>query len=259
MASYDTQHSKAGFSSLEQRADRQMAHYWRVRITTTLDRLEREARRMFQLESELSHFARDYYDAVGEAVERLASLEQLTAADSRDSDVPHAMPAVMAQRDAHGTRQVELKARYRSLAKEIHPDRAMAVEGAGQNANNMHTLNAAYQHGDLAALLKLEAQMLLEQLMSSDNTVNMQFEAALRDVQRAADTYAEGYRTMLGSPLNELMLRAMSARLAGWDWVQAVVRKIERAIEEKERAAIEAGIAQISAWRETAYATDAAA
>ena len=243
------------FSSLEQRADAQAAHYWRVRTTTTLDRLEREARRMFQLESELSHFAREYYAAVGEAVERLAHLERL-AAPTGDSDVPHAMPAVLAQRDAHSTRQGELKARYRSLAKEIHPDRAMAVEGQGPQANNMHTLNAAYQHGDLAALLKLEAKMLLDQM--STNGVSAEFEMALREVERAADTYAEGYRTMLGSPLNELMLRAMSARLAGWDWVQAVVRKVERAIEEKERAVIVEGIAQIGAWRESAHAADAA-
>lgn len=253
MAHLDTHLAKQGFSSLEQRAERQLAHYWRVRIGTTLERLEREARRMFQLESELSHFARDYYDAVGEAAERLAHIEQMTAPTARiESDVPAAMPAVLAQRDAHSTRQAELKTRYRSLAKEIHPDRAMAVEGTGSNANNMHTLNAAYQHGDLAALLKLEAQMLLDQQLGTDGIVTMAFEQSLREVERAADTYAEGYRTMLGSPLNELMLRAMSARLAGWDWVQAVVRKVERAIEEKERAAIEEGIAQIGAWREEA-------
>lgn len=259
MATLDTQNKNLRFSALEQRADRQMAHYWRVRATTTLDRLEREARRMFQLESELSHFAREYYDAVGEAAERLATIEQLTSQAQADSNVPHAMHAAFAQRDAHSTRQAELKTRYRSLAKEIHPDRAMAVEGQGPQANNMHTLNAAYQHGDLAVLLKLEAQMLLDQMMGNDGNATAEFEQALREVERAADTYAEGYRAMLGSPLNELMLRAMSARLAGWDWVQTVVRKVERAIEEKERAAIEEGIAQIGAWRETTHAADAAA
>lgn len=55
---------------------------------------------------------------------------------------------------------------------------------------------------------------------------------------------------MLGSPLNELMLRAMSARLAGWDWMEAVVKKLEQAIAAHERAVIEASIAQIGAWRE---------
>ena len=256
MAQPDAQYANSGFSSLEQRAHAQAAHYWRVRISTTLDRLEREARRMFQLESDLSHFAKDYYDTVGNAAERLYALEQHLTAAPADSDVPQAITTAFAQRDAHGTRQAELKTRYRSLAKEIHPDRAMVVEHAGQQANNMHTLNAAYQHGDLAALLKLEAQMHLEQMM--DGGITIRFEQVVRDVERATDTYAEGYRAMLGSPLNELMLRAMSARLAGWDWVLAVLRKVERAIEEKERAAIEAGIAQISAWRENSFTADVA-
>jgi hypothetical protein len=256
MATLDRTFANSRFSSLEQRAEAQAAHYWRVRMATTLERLEREARRMFHLESELSHFAREYYDAVGDAAERLYALEQRTT--TTESEIPHAITNAYTQRDAHGTRQVELKARYRSLAKEIHPDRAMVVEGAGNRANNMHTLNAAYQHGDLAVLLKLEAQMLLDAIMESEGA-SPQFEQSLREVERAADTYAEGYRTMLGSPLNELMLRAMSARLAGWNWVETVRRKVEQAIAEKERAAIEEGIAEIHAWRETALTADAAA
>jgi len=210
---------------------------------------------MLQLEAQLSDFAQHYYDAVGEATERLAALEQQMAIDlpmsDTECDVKRAMPAVLAQRDAAGARQAELKSRYRSLAKEIHPDRAMVVDGVGDRANTMHRLNAAYQQGDLAALLTLEAQLHLSPLVD-DALAMAALQAALVEVERAADTYAESYRAMLGSPLNELMLRQMSARLAGWDWTQAVLRKIERSIEEKERAAIEAGIAQIGAWRETA-------
>jgi hypothetical protein len=48
------------------------------------------------------------------------------------------------------------------------------------------------------------------------------------------------------------MLRAMQARLAGWDWMEAVVRRVERTIEEKERAAVVANIAAIGEWREQA-------
>jgi hypothetical protein len=114
----------------------------------------------------------------------------------------------------------------------------------------MHTLNAAYQQGDLAALLRLEAQMLLHG-MADEQGATVDLEVALRDVEKAAETYANGYRALLNSPLNELMLRAMSARLAGWDWMQAVVRKVERTIEEKERAAALASIAAIGAWRES--------
>lgn len=241
--------SKAAYAALEGRADRQVATYWRVRINATLDQLEREARRMFQLEQELSAFAQAYYDAVGAAAERLSHLEQGTLQGDTAAHVV-AMPAAFAQRDARSARMSEIKIRYRSLAKEIHPDRAMLVEGAASTASTMHTLNAAYQHGDLAVLLKLEAQMALKRIDDDSATAGLELEGALREIERAANTYADGYRAMLGSPLNELMLRAMSARLAGWDWMQAVVKKVERAIEAHERAAVEAGIAQIGAWRD---------
>ena len=85
---------------------------------------------------------------------------------------------------------------------------------------------------------------------SAGNTLPV--EHALRELEQATHTYADGYRTLLNSPLNELMLRAMSARLAGWDWMDAVVRKVERTIEEKQRAAVMANIAEIGAWREGA-------
>jgi len=214
-----------------------------------LDALEREARRMFQLERELNEFADRYYQAVGASAHRLAQLDANSI--SMSEDVAVALPAVLAQREEAPERSVELKTRYRSLAKEVHPDRAMVVEGSGAAANTMHALNAAYQQGDLAALLRLEAEMHLARLMPDDVGTTTELEAALRDVARAASTYGDSYRAMLGSPLNELMLRAMSARLAGWDWMEAVVRKVERAIEEKERALAAASIAQIGAWRES--------
>lgn len=248
MASINEPANRA-YSALEQAAGRQIATYWRVRINATLERLEREARRMFQLEQELSSFAEAYYSAVGEAAERLAALEHGAMTTDTAAHMV-AMPAALAQRDARAARLGEIKMRYRSLAKEVHPDRAMVVEGAGNSASTMHQLNAAYQHGDLAALLKLEAQMALTRIEEGSPHASMELEEALREIERAANTYADGYRAMLGSPLNELMLRAMSARLAGWDWIDAVVKKVERAIEAHARAAVEAGIAQIGAWRE---------
>ncbi len=209
---------------------------------------------MLQLEEELSTFAQHYYEAVGEVAERLAHVEQQILDEALQTEVTFAIPDMLAQRDASAARRHELKTRYRNLAKEIHPDRAMTVRGAGARANHMHALNEAYQQRDLAALLKLEAEMLLAPLAEMDTTQTYDLERALREVEKAAETYAEGYRVLLGSPLNELMLRAMSARLAGWDWVQSVVRKLERTIEEKERAAALASIAQISAWRESVNA-----
>jgi len=238
---------------MTEQMQRQLSHYWRVRITKTIERLEREARRMLQIEEELSAFATRYYEAVGDAVSRLAALEQKASPATQQNLLPE-LPEVMAQRETRAVRRIELKSRYRSLAKEIHPDRAMVVDGAGTEASNMHRLNAAYQHGDLAALLKLEAQLTLNKLGDVTTEASPALEEAVRDVERAADTYAEGYRALLGSPLNELMLRAMSARLAGWDWMEAVVRKIERTIEEKERELVQANINAISEWREGAVA-----
>ena len=239
-------------SSPETRNETPIENYWRVRITTMLDRLEREARRMFQLERELSEFAAQYYNAVGEVTERLAEMEQRVHGEATAETATMAAPLtdIQASIDASTARRSELKVRYRQLAKEIHPDRAMVTQSIGTNANHMHTLNAAYQQGDLAAMLKLEAEMLLSTTLDAGFNHTAAIEHALRELERAANTYADGYRAMLNSPLNELMLRAMSARLAGWDWMQAVVRKVERAIEEKERAMIEANIAAITEWRE---------
>lgn len=240
--------------TLEQRANRQAATYWKVRVTATIDRLEREARRMLQLENDLSEFAETYYATVGEVVERLAQIEFRIATDATSVDDSLSLHEVRAQRDTANARRNELKQRYRTLAKEIHPDRAMVVENTGSQAHAMHVLNAAYQQGDMAALLKLEAQIMLERLKTQPLDDSNDFEKAVRDIERAADTYASGYRNLLSSPLNELMLRAMSARLAGRDWMQAVVQKVERKIQEKERFAALEHIAQIGAWRHSVNA-----
>lgn len=239
--------SSQRFSSpLEERAARQQDMYWRIRATRTLERLEREARRMLQLEAELSEFANAYYGHVGSYVERLTELEAqlLTAAPQEASR--QTMHEIAAQRELKDARQVELKQRYRMLAKEMHPDRAQVVDGAGERAEQMQRLNVAYKDGDLAGMLRIEADMLLTTL---DDALPA-LEDRLRAVERAADTYAQGYRELLNSPLNELMLRALSARLAGWDWMDAVVKRIQRTINESERALVEANIAAISDWRQ---------
>lgn len=235
-------------SPLEERAARQQDMYWRVRVKTTLERLEREARRMLQLEAELSEFAITYYQYVGKYTERLADLEsQLLIAAPQEASTSNLTQAA-AQAEARDLRQAELKTRYRNLAKEIHPDRAMLTEGSGSRASKMQELNAAYQAYDLPTMLKIEAEMLL----TYEDASLPALEERLRAVERAADTYAAGYRELLNSPLNELMLRALSARLAGWDWMDAVVKRIQRAIADSERALAEASIAAIGDWRTSA-------
>ena len=255
MASHFPSQAKAKnpeLSSLEQRAHAQQHYYWRVRVTKALETLEREARRMLQLEEELGQFASTYYEVVGAAAERLSRLEQqlMTEVAATPSYATVAeLPAVIAQCDVREARRAELKTRYRNLAKEIHPDRAMVVTGNGTRAEHMQTLNVAYQRGDLPALLKLEAEMLYSTIAHGDAGALQKLEDAVRAIERAADTYADGYRAMLRSPINELMLRAMQARLAGWNWMDAVLQRVERTIEEKERALAEASIAAIGDWR----------
>lgn len=226
--------SRPSRAPVDERVQRQLATYWRVRVSKTIERLEHEARRMLQLEEEIAAFAAEYYAAVGESAARLARMEeQLRTKIPADATIPE-FEEVLAYRDGQAARKLELKARYRSIAKEIHPDRAMIVDGAGTGSGQMHALNTAYQHGDLAALLKLEAQLQLTKLCDIDFSATAALESALHDVNRAADTYAQGYRTLLNSPLNELMLRAMTAHMEGWDFMQAVIQRIERTIDEKE-------------------------
>lgn len=228
------------------------ANYWQGRIDAVLAQLGYEARRVFQLEQDLSDFSQQYYARVGGVAERLAQIEQKMAtalAENHAAPIQNiTAPHIETHYNAAAARREELKTRYRGLAKEIHPDRAMVVEGNGARARHMHSLNAAYRQQDLAALLVLEAQILLLGMLEAGDMAAL--ERGIYEVERAAETYADSYRTLLHSPLNELMLRAMSARLAGWDWMEAVVQKVERSIEEKERAVVRASIAQISAWRE---------
>jgi len=244
MAAYSASAAAAAthtaLSSLEERANAQQHYYWRVRLNKALQTLEREARRVFHLEEELACFASHYYDVVGAATERLNRLEQqlhvavISGAPTYDAMVH--MPEVIAQCDAREARRNELKLRYRKLAKQIHPDRAMVVGGTGQRAAHMQTLNEAYRQGDLASLLKLEAEMSCAEIIAEGPNVFTRFEQGVRAIERATETYAESYRALLRSPINELMLRAMSAKLAGWDWMEAVLTRVERSIEEKELA-----------------------
>ena len=244
---FDYSHTQRFSSPLEERAQRQLDTYWRIRIRKTLDRLERESRRMLQLEAELSAFAELYYTDVGVYVERLAELEAMLMAENTPVATPDTMSDVLAQRDMAQSRSAELKTRYRALAKEIHPDRSMLVEGEGAPAVQMQSLNSAYAQGDLPTMLRLEAELLLER-----TDIELSVDDRLREVERAADTYAAGYRQLLNSPLNELMLRQLSARLAGWDWMQAVVNRVQRTIEQHERALAIANIAAIGDWRASA-------
>ena len=215
-------------SPLHERARKQLDTYWRVRVAKAVEALEREARRMLQLEAQLAAFSQEYYTVVGPWAEYLAGLEaQLEAPPGEyNKDETAAVPLAAAQRDLLAVRQDELKARYRQLALEIHPDRN-APEQSAARAAQMQLVNSAYAKGDLAALLRCEAEIVMSQFEGDWSRA----EGHLRDLERASETYAAGYRTLLNSPLNHLMLRSMAATREGWDWMGAVVNRMEHAAE----------------------------
>jgi len=229
----DRVYAVRSISPLEARAVRQMEVYWQVRAEKTLERLERESRRMLQLEADLSAFADYYYREVGEHVERLNALEARMASVVASE----AIDEVLAQRDSAVARTQEVKSRYRALAKEAHPDRAGQAP-----AISMQLLNDAYALGDLPRLLRLEGEVLLARETA------VPIDERLRQVERAADTYAEGYRQLLSSPMNELMLRHLSAQEAGWSWIEAVVQRLQASIAEAEQALGET-VVTMSAWQ----------
>ena len=224
-------HSAVAYSTpLQERARRQLDTYWRVRVAKTIESLEREARRMFQLEAQLSAFAEEYAQHVVPWAEYLAALEAQFDAPLPDSkDDLEAMPLIATQRALHAARGEELKSRYRQLAKEIHPD-ALAGDSLAAHADTMRAVNAAYAAGDLAALLKCEAEVLLGQLCENWSLA----ETHLRDIERAVETYAAGYRSLLNSPLNHLMLRALSAKQSGWDFIGSTIQRLQRSIAARE-------------------------
>ena len=206
--------------------------YWQARIADAVQQLTHEARRMLKLEAQLAEFAGRYYAAVGESVWRLMALDAALAGEEHASECA----AELAEADAYlggpEERGQELKSRYRALAKELHPDRG-AVGQREVGAAEMHMLTEAYQRGDLAALLALDAELALMRCARAGSGM---LEEAVHDVSRAAETYARGYRDLLNSPLNELMLRAMAAESEGRDWLAEVVAQLTARIQEKEQA-----------------------
>ena len=214
-------------------AGAQMAGFWRMKIARALDAFEAEARRMLSLETQLGEFAVQYELLLGEVTDRLASLEEQMGETPGNAE----LLAMRAQQEQRTARQNELRARYRTLAMDIHPDRAQLADDSGAH---MQRLTAMYRGGDLAGLLKLEAQLYLARITGEDFADVRGMEAALRDVARASETYAQGYRALLNSPANDLMLRVMSARREGWEMLEVQKRKIERSIFDKEQMMIAA-------------------
>lgn len=210
-------------------AGQSLAIYWHLKAARALDTFEAEVRRMLQLEAQLGAFAQEYETVVGGVAQQLAMLDGVVTM----GDVPE-LAEVQAQAERCRARQAELKSRFRGLAMELHPDRALQSGGGDDLSGRMQQVNEAYGRGDLAGLMKLEAQLYLARL-TGEAPDNARWDAALNELARAAATYAQGYRDLLNAPLNKWMLKHLSARREGWEWMEAVRRKFERRIEEKEQ------------------------
>lgn len=209
-------------NNLAQRRARQEALHAKVAITMRLAELEKAARLTLTLESELTRFANDYYEAVGQYAEHLAHLEAQGV-------------CALTAPDAPTTRDGELKKLYRALAKELHPDR-------NGDATRMQRANEAYHAGDYAALLCLQ----FEQEMEGAEDWKIQ----LAYIESAITRYRAQYETWLNSPIYALWEKATEARLAGKNWLQAVIGNIRKEIERHQRALASAQIVELSAWRQ---------
>lgn len=239
-------------TSLHQRAHKQEEIYLRARLREALKQLELHARAALSLELELTQFIETYYAAVGEYVEKLVALEsQLEAEHDLKEEEFAAITSAMhdAARHAQLDRANELKKRYRQLAKHIHPD-MHSTEQYVDAAVRMQEVNDAYDARDLAKLVRLQAEWTLENILTMSEDIRLpELRAQLQAVEKASTQYQQERKGLMHSPVYELMLRATSARMAGRDWIAAVVHKIKTAIAVKERTLVTAKLEAISDWR----------
>lgn len=239
-------------ATLHQRAHKQEEIYLRARLRDALKHLEIHARAALALELELTSFIETYYAAVGEYVEQLVALEsQLEAEHDYQEEEFAAITSAMhgAAKQAQQDRAEELKKRYRTLAKNIHPD-VLSTDGYVDAAVRMQEVNEAYDARDLAKIVRLQAEWTLENILSMPEDIRLpELRAQLTAVDKASQQYQKERLGLMHSPVYELMLRATSARMAGRDWIAAVVHKIKTAIALKERSLVTAKLEAISDWR----------
>ncbi|MFZ4124926.1 MAG: J domain-containing protein [Rickettsiales bacterium] len=239
-------------TTLHQRAHKQEEIYLRARLAHALKHIEMHARATLALELELTSFIETYYAAVGEYVEKLVALEsELEGTPNANEEEFAAITSAMhdAAKQAQLDRANELKKRYRTLAKHIHPD-VQSTEDYVEAAVKMQEVNEAYDARDLAKLVRLQAEWTLENILSMPEDIRLpELRAQLIAVEKASSKYQQERLGLMHSPVYELMLRATSARMAGRDWIAAVVHKIKTQIALKERTLVTAKLEAISDWR----------
>lgn len=212
-------------SSLHDQAQRQLVTHWRVRVQQVLDHLQNEVQRMLQLEATLEIFATGF-------ASRMDSYRQqkLVLPEAQAARIPlPSAPFEWAAQHIGAARASECKRRFRQLARELHPDFA----GTDNDQPRMHAINDAYTKGDLAALVRCEAQSLAPDVTQPTRA----FEDYVRQVEQAAQTYRHAYTQLLNSPLYSLYARAASAQEDGWDFTASLARKCQQALMQLARAA----------------------
>lgn len=217
-----------GSLSLAQQAHRQMSTYWRVRFGKTLEQFELEARRMLTLEAALEEFAQYVHRAMAPMVRSAFDNGEPMESITTRAQLP--LPVfVWVASQIGASRRNELKARYRRLAKEVHPDMR---EGDSAKVS-LGDISDAYQQEDLARVMRLEAELLFPDLSAPANEI----EDFLRQVEQATATYKKSYTEMLHSPLYQLYSRANCAKGEGWDWLEITLSRAGKLLQQTESLA----------------------
>ena len=125
--------------------------------------------------------------------------------------------------------QSELKTLYRELAKRFHPDLTTDPEEKAWREEKMAEVNAAYQSGNLSALLELQQQperppqrrtLTREELLAELAAEVLRLDGLIKKLTRDLDALAS-------SSLAQLQLDVSMARQSGQDLLAQIARDLE--------------------------------
>ena len=145
----------------------------------------------------------------------------------------------------------ELKSLYRSLAKEMHPDKATDATERERRHQLMIQINLAYQAGDLARLLKIQHDwqhssaaikdesvgaelvkvirqiaQLEERMLAIDAEIEILEASELAELKRKAEYAEEEDRDLLAEMAADLEEEIFTAKAKGFDVVVKLLRQL---------------------------------
>lgn len=201
------------------------------------------------MEEELADFLDDYYAQVGRDFETLNGLrEELKAVGESCFSTPssRANEATPTQEN-RATMQQELKGFYREMARECHPDVAVA-DGAHDMAalkdELMKTLNYAYARKNLSEMWKIKWEL---ERQKNDGQLNhkqrLQLLSSQQDqMQRALDDLQQRESEIRDSAAYQLMQHARLMKLCGQDFIALVRDKVRAEITQTKKQLVSARI-----------------